>query len=163
MRQEEYIKRYGEGAYEKKLQQRRDWYKEHSEQKGETDRLWRLNHPEEVKATNQTKNQVTNPEINRKGGKYYEKMRKYFSTGIPYERALIRTRHANRYRSYKNIIAPESQIHHEWIPNTSNYRGMALVEKEQHMHGFVDVIQILEGEITLLTEEEIRGGNSKVW
>ena len=36
-----------------------------------------------------------------------------------------------------------------------------VVEKDQHIHGFIDVIQILEGEITLFTEEEIknRGGD----
>ena len=31
-------------------------------------------------------------------------------------------------------------------------------EKNLHLHGYVDVIQILEGGITLLTEEEI-----KIW
>jgi hypothetical protein len=39
---------------------------------------------------------------------------------------------------------------------TANYDGVALVEAEQHMSGFLDVIQILAGTITLYTEEEIR-------
>ena len=71
--------------------------------------------------------------------------------------------HGNLWRKYKNIIAPESQIHHEWIPGTANYRGVALVEADQHMHGIVDVIEILEGKITLLTEDKVKekGGKSK--
>ena len=36
------------------------------------------------------------------------------------------------------------------------YRSTALVEADQHMHGIVDVIEILEGKIRFLTEEEIR-------
>ena len=135
MNKETFIGGYGEAAYERWLQQGRDWWREH---------------PEEAKTYNQ--------ERNRKGGKYYERTAKYRLTGIPHERGLVRKKHANRYRPYKNIIAPDSQIHHEWIPETANFRGVALVEKEQHMHGFIDVIQILEGEITLLTEEEIKIG-----
>lgn len=56
------------------------------------------------------------------------------------------------------IIAPDSQLHHEWVPETCEYRGVALVEAEQHMHGFVDVI--VDGEITRLTEEQIRNGGT---
>jgi len=32
---------------------------------------------------------------------------------------------------------------------------LALVEKDQHMRGIIDVIEVLEGKITLLTEEAI--------
>lgn len=74
------------------------------------------------------------------------------------ERNKIRMKHANQYRPFKQIIAPDSQIHHEWIPETAEFRGVALVEKDQHMHGFIDVIKILEGKITLLSEKEIKGG-----
>ena len=37
------------------------------------------------------------------------------------------------------------------------YRGLALVEADQHTHGFIDVIKILDGEITIFTEAELRG------
>ena len=43
------------------------------------------------------------------------------------------------------------------IPGTADYRGAALVEPIQHQYGIIDPIVILEGEITLLTEAEIRG------
>ena len=67
-------------------------------------------------------------------------------------------KHAKQYKPCKAIIATDSQLHHEWIPKTAEYRGLALVEKDQHMHGFVDVIKILDGKITLLTEEEVKNG-----
>ena len=135
MKKEEFIRAYGKEAWEKMLQQTQEWNR---------------NHPEKVKARDN--------ERSRKGGKYYEQTRKHQSEGIPHARHLVRKKHGNRYRPYKNIIAPESQIHHEWLPETANYRGVALVEKDQHRHGFIDVIQILDGEITLLTEEAIWRG-----
>ena len=93
---------------------------------------------------------------NRKGGANYPKLMLYHMTGLQYARRLIRNKHGLRWKPFKQIIAPESQIHHEWIPGTADYTGVALVETDQHIHGFIDVIQILEGEITLFTEAEIR-------
>jgi hypothetical protein len=162
MKKEEFIKRYGTEAYEKELQRARVWWEAHPgencqssrewrethlEEAREKDRLRRLNHPEKVKATNH--------ETSRKGGRYYEKRRTYDMKGIPHERNLVRGKHNRRWRPYKQIIAPESQIHHEWIPDSADFRGVALVEKYQHQHGIIDAIQILEGKITLLTEAEI--------
>lgn len=96
----------------------------------------------------------------RVGGKWHEVHAKYNilyrSSGIPREKYTIRRRHERRWGKYKRIIAFETQIHHEWIPNTSQYRGVALVEKNQHQHGIIDVIQIINGEITLFTEETLR-------
>ena len=162
MKKEEYIKRYGKEAHDRWLQQGREWKKNHPEEATRT-RLWQLNHPEETRASrrlwcsnNPEKITAVNQEASRKGGKYYDHHRQHQMTGIPHERELVRKRHSWHYTPYKKIIAPDSQIHHEWIPETANYRGVALVEKDQHIHGFIDVIQILEGEITLLSEEEIR-------
>ena len=77
--------------------------------------------------------------------------------GLPHAKGLIRWKHGKYYAPYKKIIDTENltQLHHEWIPGTADYRGTALVEADSHMHGFIDVIQILEGEITLLTEAAI--------
>jgi hypothetical protein len=109
---------------------------------------WRKNHPDKVKANGQ--------EASRKGGKYYEQHHKHQSTGIPHEKLLVRRKHQRIWTPYKKTIAPGSVLHHEWLPETANFRGVALVEKEQHQHGYIDVIQVLEGEITLLTEAEIK-------
>ena len=149
MNKEERIRRYGKVAWEKHNQQSREWNEKNPEKVRTSVRLYALRNPEKVKAKNREKG--------RKGGKYYEKAKEYDRTGLRRERNLVRGKHGQRYRPYKKIMAPESQIHHEWLPETANYRGVALVEKDAHMYGFVDVIQILEGKITLLTEEEIRG------
>ena len=66
---------------------------------------------------------------------------------------MIRSKHSRRWRKFKTLIAPGSELHHEWIPETAEYRGVALVEADQHRRGIIDVIQILEGEITLFSME----------
>jgi len=77
-------------------------------------------------------------------------------TGLQHEKTLIRQKHQRIWNLYKQIIAPNSNLHHEWLPNTADFRGVALVDKEEHQHGIINPIAILEGKITLLTEEEIR-------
>ena len=150
MDKEEIIRRRGVVAYKKKLQYNSDYGIHHREEGNIRKNEWRGRNPAKVATLNR--------EINRKGGKYYEAKLKYNITGVQGERAQIRTKHAKYYRPFKRIIASASQLHHEWIPETASYMGLALVEKDQHMHGYIDVIQILEGEITLLSEEEIRMG-----
>lgn len=151
MKKEEFIRRRGEVAYERYLQQGRDSHarlrKGHQEEANTQTQAWREANPERVKASNH--------EGSRKGGKYYEHTLEYNKTGIRGERNKLRRKHRGQYIPFKQIIAPESQIHHEWIPGTAEYTGVALVEKDQHMHGFVDVIKILDGKITLFTEREI--------
>ncbi len=154
MKKEEYIAKYGEAAYEKMLEQQRAYQEayreEHPEEEKARSKEYREDHPEKVLATNH--------EIHRKGGKHYDKNLEYQQTGLQGEKNTIRNKHRREYKPYKDIIAAESQIHHEWVPDTAEYRGIALVEAEQHMHGFIEVIKILYGEITLLTEEQIRKG-----
>lgn len=133
MNKDKIIKEYGEAEYKRRL---------------ESNRQWREEHPEEVIANHQ--------EHSRKGGSGYKKYLKYEHTGLRGERNNIRRGHAKEWYDFKVIIAPESQIHHEWTPKTSEYRGVALVETDQHQYGIVDVIRILGGKITLFTEKEIR-------
>lgn len=129
---DERIERYGEAAYEKKLEQMRQWVTANPE-----------------KGKERSHNQC------RKGGKHYEKTLEYERAGLRGERNKIRGSHNYKWGRYKKIIAPDSQLHHEWIPKTSEYNGVALVEKEPHQYGIIDVIKILDGEITLLTEKDI--------
>jgi len=138
MKKAEIIAKYGEEAYKKKLEQARAW--------SET-------HPEQVKAKSK--------EECRKGGKHYPKKLKYNQTGLRGDRHKIRTKHGREYRPFKAIIAPDSQLHHEWLPESAEYRGVALVEADAHQYGIVDVIQILDGEITLLTEEKLKKQGKK--
>lgn len=136
MKKEEFIEKYGVAAYEKLKTQTNAW----------TDV-----HPSKVKARS--------AEQCRKGGKRYVHMLDYNRTGLPRERNKIRMKHRYKWRPYKRIIAPKSQLHHQWRSGTAEYDGLALVEADQHMHGFINVIEILEGEITLFTEETVRRGN----
>lgn len=180
MKKSDFIKRYGEDAYEKMLKQTRDWQKGHREQIKAYNKIYREAHREEVKTTmkkdhdktpetvnaynrkyrkeNPEKVIIDHQEQSRKGGRRYDKNLVYKRTGIQGEKNSTRTKHAREYRPYKDIIAPDSQLHHEWKPNTSDYRGVALVEADAHQYGIVDVIEILDGEITLLTEEEVKRG-----
>ena len=146
----ERIKRYGKEGYKKQLGQNRAWNKAHREELIANNTKYREDHPEEEKARSQ--------EVSRKGGRRYAKKLEYNHTGLQGDKNKIRSKHQYKYKPYKAIIAPESQLHHEWIPDTSEYRGVALVEKEPHQYGIVDVIEILDGEITLLTEEEVKNG-----
>lgn len=146
---EGFIEKHGEAAYEKILQQSRVWLAQHREEHNTTQKKWCDANPKKVKANNQ--------EHGRKGGKYYKKALEYQHTGLSGKRNRIRWNHGHKYHSFKKIIAPESRIHHEWIPGTAEYTGVALVETDQHMYGFVDVIKILDGKITLLTEKEVKG------
>lgn len=151
MNKAEYIKKYSEEAYSKILQRSRersrDFHTQYPEESLRRIQNWKVKNPEKVKVNNQ--------EISHKGGKYYESALKYRTMGIPGEKNAIRCKHRAQYTPYKKIIDPEglTQIHHEWLLDTADYRGIALVEANQHMHGYIDAIQILEGEITLLTEK----------
>ena len=138
MKKEEAIKRFGEEGYEKLLGYGKEW---------------KRTHPALVQANARKRN--------RKGSKQYEKRKHYDMNGLPHARKLVRMNHGISWRQFKQIIAPNSALHHEWIPGTAKYRGLALVEKDRHQHGYINVIQILEGNITLFTEAEIRGIHKK--
>lgn len=143
-----FISKRREEAYEKKLAQRRAYYKVHKREVSAQQKKYRAEHPEAVIAASQ--------EQHRKGGKRYAKTLAYSQIGIPGEKRRIRVKHTQQYKPYKDIIAPDSQLHHQWRAQSALYDGLALVEKGQHMQGFIDVIKILEGEITVFTEEELR-------
>lgn len=148
MKKKEIISKYGKEAYEKILIQRRDRYRKNAKTEIETTRNWQFANPKKVAEIDKARS--------RKEGHRYKQHLRYETTGVQGARNKVRRRHGHLWQSYKRIIAPLSQIHHEWIPGSSNYNGVALVEKERHQHGIIDVIQILDGDITLFSEKEIR-------
>jgi hypothetical protein len=146
---DDFISGHREEEYKKRLAQMRAYHKAHKEEEKARAKKYKEEHLDEIRANDQ--------ESSRKGGKRYEKMLAYCRTGIPGDKKKIRRKHARQYKSYKDIIAPDSQLHHNWQNNrTAGYTGIALVEANAHRHGIIDVIQILDGEITLFTEEELR-------
>ena len=175
MNKEAFIAQYGEVAYAKILAKRnarkKAWYEEHPEALVEKNRRnaawmkkWRDEHLEEAhrravewKRNNPEKVKKHDREISRKGGRYYEQAKRRGANGIPNEKKKIRSAHGTKYFKYKQIIAPDSHLHHNWRNDgTAGYDGVALVEADQHMHGFIDVIEVLEGKITLFSEKEIK-------
>ena len=108
MRKEDYIRKRGIAAYEELLQQSKDWKKAHPKERRVINNKWAERNPEKVKAHGR--------KISRKGGKYYEHRRQHQANGIPHEKVLIRNKHGYHYRSYKRIIAPDSVLHHQWLP-----------------------------------------------
>jgi len=98
-------------------------------------------------------------EANRKGGKHYVETLRKQQEGLRGKRSLKRVKDAKKYKPLKNLVDPDgnlTQVHHQWLPGSAECRGVAIVEKDRHIHGYIDVIRIVEGEITLFTEEEIR-------
>ena len=163
MKKVEIIERHSEEEYARQMQLNSEWHRVHPQEMQQYRDKWNTANPEKNRQSQQDwaeRNPEKVKQLYRdqscKGGKGYEHMLEYQRTGLRGERSKVRSKHRWKWLPYKQIIAPESQIHHEWIPETANYRGVALVEKDQHMHGIIDVIHILEGEITLLTEVEIR-------
>lgn len=161
MKKEEYIKKYGEKVYLKYRKQTEDWKTANHMRAQENKRKWAAANVKKLSAkvrewrtANPEKALSNDHEACRKEGRRYEHYLKYNSTGLRGKRNNIRRKHRQRWGLFKQIIAPNSQIHHEWIPETADYRGVALVETDPHLYGFIDVIQILEGEITLLTEKK---------
>ena len=157
MKKEEYIRRYGIVAYDKRLQQSRDWNKahpeyekkyheEHKKERNTRSKQWSAEYPEQVKAHHQ--------EANRKGGKRYEQKRAYMMQGLQHEKGLIRVRDNRRFRTEIEAAGPNYVLHHEWIPGTAKYRGVALVNEEKHQRGIIEVYKVLKGEITLFTERK---------
>ena len=170
MNKEDFIARYEEAKWKRHLAQCRKYREEHPEEIKAYKKKYREAHREAEKKYNAKYYKehpgevlAANQESCRKGGKYYKKFLEYQHTGLRGERNSVRDKHGFKWRAYKNIIAPESQIHHEWIPETADYKGVALVETDQHMHGIIDVIEILEGEIRLSTEAEIYSQGGSKW
>ena len=152
MKKREIIEEYGKQEYERRKEQNRKrtrlWREKNVERDRVSSRNWSLQHPAEVRKTHQNQS--------RKGGRFYVKKQLYDHIGLQGERNKIRSRDWRMWHTYKQIIAPDSQLHHEWVPRTAEYNGLALVEKDQHQHGSIDVIEILDGEITVFTEQELR-------
>lgn len=147
MKKKEIIERYGKEAYKKQLERKRAWDSAHPDEIKTRNAAWNILHPKEKKAAA--------AERSRKGGKYYEKKVMYDRSGLRRIKNKTRMKHIYLYAKFKRIIAPESQIHHQWIPGTAKYTGVALVEAKPHQYGIIKSIVILEGKITLFTEKEV--------
>lgn len=135
---------------EKQKEYDRKRYSAQKEDRDAKNKIWARLHPEAYA--------VHHRQWQRKGGSHYAQTRIYERTGLRRDRNRIRNRHGKQYRKFKDFFAQDSEMHHQWVSGTARYSGLALVEKDKHQHGYIDVIQILEGKITLFTEEFIQKG-----
>lgn len=139
---EDYIAEFGAEEYARMLE--REWYGEDSESQRKYHKEWPRQHYGRL--------QEDKKHRGRRGTIYYDSVRAYQRTGVQGERNKVRALHAHRWRKYKTIIAPNSELHHQWLPGSADYTGLAIVETNTHRYGKINVIEILEGEITLLRE-----------
>jgi hypothetical protein len=126
---DDFIAKHGEEAYCKRLEGRRTWGNKLPGGEAQRSRKQRAADPEKYREYERAwreRNPETNIEkgrkVSRKGGAYYEKKQKYKQTGLSGEREHVRMRHGYYWRPYKNIIAPGSQLHHQWVPGTAKYQ-----------------------------------------
>ena len=118
------------------------WRKNNNqEKKNQADQLWRENNPEKIDQY---------AKESRKDGKYYAKRLMYEKTGLQKEKRKIRHNHSRKWQKYKGNWLTETEIHHEWIHETADYNGIAIVDKSEHRHNIINPIEILEGNITLM-------------
>ena len=83
----------------------------------------------------------------RKGGKYYEIMKKYEMTGLRAERRKVRDIDSHTWLKYKKILDPEAitQVHHLWKEGSADVFGVAIVDMTfTHIHEDCDVMLDLE-------------------
>ena len=108
MKKEEIIKRYGPEEYKRRLAKNRTRTPAQRDVAKALANAWHTAHPEEVKRHND--------QICHKYGKRYQKHLGYMRSGLPGERHRIRIKHGKLWGRYKQIVAPESEIHHLWVP-----------------------------------------------
>ena len=71
------------------------------------------------------------------------------------QRRKIREKNRKKYQSHKKAVDPEglTLFYHAWTQGTSNCRGVALISKAEYaFHGRIKLIEVLEGNIPMLTE-----------
>ena len=75
-----------------------------------------------------------------------EKINLYNNTGLQGLRNKIRGRdnRDKRIKWLRRGIVGVFQIHHEWIYESDNYKFSALVDADEHRHGIINPILILE-------------------
>ena len=84
-----------------------DWHAHHRKETNTCERAWAKRNPGKIKTYDR--------ETSHKGGKYYEKHKLAHKEGLPGEKERVRGKHQRMWTPFKRIIAPESQLHHQWV------------------------------------------------
>lgn len=134
MKKEAYIRKYGIAEWEARLA------------KSQRTRVNnRINKAHEIQDELQKLDPSEQQEILREMWKSDNgnKLRSRLPENIIVDRNKIRQAHNAKWGRSKNL-----DCHHEWIGDTAEYTGAALVEREAHRHGRINVVVILKGAIT---------------
>lgn len=75
-----------------------------------------------------------------------QNLRTVHKTQLQIERNKIRSAHNSKWAHLKHQYPQKLDIHHSWVEGTTNYYGVALVERVAHRRGVIKVVQILEGQ-----------------
>ena len=133
MKKDEFIARYSEVKYQRMPARVKAWNRAHPEKVRAHQVKRREEHREELTAYSKRYKEehpeeraIMHSEQCRKNGKRYRKTQIYNHTGLQGERNKIRYKHAIQWRKYKEVIAPKSQCHHQWCPQSASYTGLAL-------------------------------------
>jgi hypothetical protein len=133
MKKEEFIRKKGTAAWEAQLAKSR-----------RTQLRNRVNKAREAQEEFQKLHYSEQQEILRDMWKKREGH--YSRSGLPQNITAAR----NKIRQAHCAKWPSDVLdhHHEWIEDTAEYTGVALVEREAHRHGIINVVTLLEGVIT---------------
>ena len=103
-----------------KREYNKEWYQEHPGYNKEACKSWFDNHKEERNIYQQTG-----------------------FRGLRHKIRMIDNRN-KQYQWLKRNLGRDLHIHHEWIPETAEYKFSALVDDIEHQHGIIKPIIILE-------------------
>ena len=134
MKKEEYIRKYGPAAWEAKLSKARRTRITNKVDKGLKD-----------KKESKTENYIEQQELMRVQWKKDKgtKRRSRLSEDVLMERQKIRHAHYIKWGGGIDL-----DIHHGWIGDTADYQGVALVERDAHRRGIINIVIPIEGGIT---------------
>jgi hypothetical protein len=133
MNKNAFIEKWGIAAYEKRMKVSRDWRQAHPENTEKWRKQicdWKRTHPIRVKRIARDSYRKHRKEIlNRQ------------CTDTEGLRRSIRGKH-RIWSKYKRFVALATRQHYEWIPETAEYKCIALVENDLRQYPFENVIHI---------------------
>lgn len=138
MKKEEYIRKYGPAAWEERLSKTR-----RTRVKNKVDKCLKIKNESEKGNPTDQQESLRDQWKKENGAKFRPRLNEC----VLKERNKIRQAHYVKWRS------PHFDVHHEWVGDTADYRGVALVERIAHRHGIINVVIPLEGVITEFTRK----------
>lgn len=132
MKKEEYIQKNGLAAWEARLARNRRMQKRNRIDKA-------LAVQDEFQKLDPSEQQEFLRDMWKKREGHYSR------SGLPQNIVAARNTIRHVHRSKWGVEGLD--VHHDWVGDTAEYTGVALVEREEHQRGIINVVAILDGEI----------------